>query len=104
MTDDKKPTNLVSIDCAKKPTEEEEILQESIEEMLTHLDMLTEKVMAGEIAHLTALTEETGTGSCGISVSGYPDNAHKMYYQLSRYVPSMYEQMYLAHEYEEGED
>ncbi len=82
----------------------EEILQESIEEMLTHLDMLTEKVISGEIAHLTALTEETGTGSCGISVSGYPDNAHKMYYQLSRYVPSMYEQMYLAHEYIDEED
>ena len=54
--DDNKP-NLVSIDCAKKPTEDDLYEGESIQFMLEHLDRIKGLVVEGKISQLVTLVE-----------------------------------------------
>ena len=92
MTDEKKPTNLVSIDCKKPPTEEE--APEYQERIVNHLKNLLELAEAGNLNHI-AIAYEVGDNTYN-SVLGISSNYFKMHYILKNTLPASYEHYYLC--------
>lgn len=92
MTDEKKPTNLVSIDC-KKPTEEE--TPEYRERITNHLKDLVELSEAGKLNHI-AIAYEMDDDCVYNSLMGISANHFRMHYILKNTLPSSYEQYYLC--------
>lgn len=103
MTDKEKPivqlaTKRSEMEDNKRKTQEE-MLELNKEALLSHLDMLTEKVENGDITHMVVAAEDQN--GLHFSLSGESENPFQMYYNLKKAIPVAYENHAFVYEYED---